>query len=189
MLTPEYLKSKFDAGLAFDDYVATGDDDKQSKWKGFHARCALTDAQRTLISGFERRMPVLVLSGLWCGDCVQQCPMFERIAAASEKIELRFVDRDEHKDLAEEVQICGGLRVPTILLLNEDYDLVAFAGDRSLARYRAMAARQLGASCPLPGAPVPDDEISATMQDWVNEFERAQLICRMSTKLRARHED
>jgi hypothetical protein len=85
--------------------------------------------------------------------------------------------------------ICGGRRVPTVLFLNEDFEFVSILGDRSLTRYRAMAAKQLGASCPLPGAPVPADEIAATRQDWLNEFERVQLVLRLSPKLRERYND
>ena len=66
-------------------------------------------------------------------------------------------------DLAERLKICGGLRVPVVLILNEDFDVLSVEGDRTLSRYRALAARQLGPSCPLPGAPVPDDEVAATM--------------------------
>ena len=105
------------------------------------------------------------------------------------KFRVRVVDRDKRLDLADELLICEGRRVPVGVMMNEDFDQLFVVGDRVLARYRAMAARQLGASCPLPGAPVPDDEIAATLQDWVDEAERAHLICRMSTKLRARHGD
>jgi len=66
---------------------------------------------------------------------------------------------------------------------------VSAFGDRTLSRYRALAQRQLGPSCPLPGAPVPDDEIAATFQDWMDEIERVQLLCRLSTKLRTKHGD
>lgn len=85
--------------------------------------------------------------------------------------------------------LCGGLRVPVVLILNEDFDVLSVEGDRSLARYRALAARQLGPACPLPGAPVPDDEVAATRQDWVDAFERAHLMARLSTKLRQRYAD
>ncbi len=73
--------------------------------------------------------------------------------------------------------------------MNEDFDFLALVCDRTLSRYRAMAQRNLGASCPLPGAPVDGRELAQTRRDWVDEFERAHLICRLSTKLRARHED
>jgi hypothetical protein len=79
--------------------------------------------------------------------------------------------------------------VPVALFLAEDCELVAVFGDRTLARYRALAARQLGPTCPLPGAPVSDDELAATLQDWLNEFERVQLLLRLSGRLRQKHDD
>lgn len=190
MLDPTFLRAKFDSALGYDDYVGTGKPDHQTAWRGFHAEVALTEAQRTLIAGFTRELNVLVTSGTWCGDCVQQIPMLDHIARANPQlIRVRIVDRDEHADLAERVKLCGGLRVPIAIFMNEDFDLVGLFGDRTLARYRALAAKNLGASCPLPGSPVPPDEIAATLADWVDECERCQLICRLSTKLRERHSD
>lgn len=190
MLPPETLRAHFDKALTYDRYVATGKPNEQANWAAFRARVALSPAQNALISAFNRRINALCISGTWCGDCVQQCPMFDAIARASpDRIDLRFVDRDLHKDLSNHIQICGGHRVPVLLLLNEDFDFVALAGDRSLARYRAIAARMLGPSCPLPGAPVPESEMAATLADWVNEFERAALLLRLSPKLRQRHGD
>ena len=190
MLSPEFLKSAFDAGKTYDDYVRTGTPEQQAAWKKFHERVTPTEPQRATLAGFVRRVNVLVSSGVWCGDCVQQVPMLDHIErAAAGKLIVRYVDRDEQSELAERVKICGGLRVPVALTLNEDFDFLSLIGDRSLTRYRSMAARQLGPSCPLPGAPVPDDEVAATLADWVNEIERAHLICRTSTKLRQRHED
>ncbi|MAY73744.1 MAG: hypothetical protein CMJ31_03290 [Phycisphaerae bacterium] len=190
MLTPEILRPAFESALPFDQYVSTGKPDQQDKWKAFDGRVSLTDSQRTLLSGFSRQVNCLILSGTWCGDCVQQVPMLAHIERANPgKFRLRVVDRDRRLDLANELLICEGQRVPVGVMMNEDFDQLFIVGDRTLSRYRAMAAKQLGASCPLPGAPVPDDEVAATLQDWVNDVERAHLICRMSTKLRARHGD
>lgn len=190
MLTNTILQSKFQSGHAFDAYVATGTPDQQTKWRDFHARVKLTDPQRSLVAGFTRQVNILIVSGTWCGDCVQQVPMFDHIANANPgRIALRIVDRDKNLDLAEPLKICSGLRVPTVLMLNEDFDFCSVMGDRSLARYRAIASAKLGASCPLPGAPVPPDEIAATLQDWLNELERVQLMLRLSPKLRERYGD
>lgn len=190
MPNPDTLRSHFDRGLPYDQYVATGTPSQQASWQRIHEQARLTDAQRALMRGFTRRMPVLVLSGTWCGDCVQQCPLFARIADANtDTINLRFIDRDKHIDLADQVKICGGHRVPTVLFMAEDYEFVSLLGDRTLNRYRALAERQLGASCPLPGAPVPPEELAATLQDWVNEFERVHLLLRLSPRLRQMHAD
>ena len=189
VLDAAFLRSKFDVGLAWSDYLAT-DPAKAAAWMKIYDQATLNDAQRKLVAGFLRRMPVLVSSGIWCGDCVQQCPLLQRIAEANPRlIDLRFVDRDEHKDLSERIMINGGLRVPTVIFMSEDFEFVSLRGDRTLTRYRAVAARQLGPSCPLPGAPVPQDELDATLQEWLNEFERVQLLLRLSARLRERHGD
>lgn len=189
VLGAEFLERKHAAGLAFDAYVATAKPDKREAWHAVYDRVELTEPQRTLIGGFTRTMKIVVSSGVWCGDCVQQCPLIARIAEASDLIDLKFVDRDEHADLSQRIMICGGLRVPTAVFMAEDYEFIGLWGDRTLTRYRAMAASQLGANCPLPGAPIPTDELRATLQDWCNEIERLQLLLRLSPRLRQKHGD
>ena len=190
MLSADFLRAKFAQALNYSAYLDTAKPHERAHWQAFHNRAVLTSAQSALVASFTRKVHALCISGTWCGDCVQQCPFFDHIARANPAaIDLRFVDRDAHSDLSGQLTICGGGRVPVLLLLNEDCEFVALAGDRTLARYRAIAARQLGPSCPLPGAPVPADELAATGQDWINEFERVHLLLRLSPKLRQRHND
>jgi thiol-disulfide isomerase/thioredoxin len=190
MITPDLLRAKFDAGLEYPKYIQTGSAAHQQSWNAFHARVQLNSTQQSLLAGFTRRLNILTISGTWCGDCVQQVPMLDHIARANPtNIHFRLVDRDLHADLSEQVRICGGLRVPTVLFLNEDFEFMGLAGDKSISRLRAQAARNLGASCPIPGAPVPNDEIAATLQDWIIEVERIHLLLRLSAKLRERHGD
>lgn len=186
----DYLKQKHEAGLPYADYVATGESQKQQDWQTIYDQAALTDAQSALLGSFKRKLNVIGLSGIWCGDCVQQCPLIQRIAeGAPNAIDLRWLDRDEHMDLQERVRINAGNRVPVLIFCAEDYEPVGWYGDRTLTRYRAMAAKNLGGACPLPGAPVPDDELSGTLADWLNEFERMQLLLRLSSRLRQKHGD
>ncbi len=190
MLTPAFLSTKFGLALSYQAYVATGTPDQQAKWNAARERISLTAPQQAVLRDFTRKINILISSGIWCGDCSAQCPMLAVIGQANPSlIDVRILDRDTHADLAQEVRICGGLRVPTVLFMNEEFDLVCFTGDKTLSRLRAAAARKLGAACALPGAPVPADETAATLQDWVNEVERVHLLVRLSTKLRAKHHD
>jgi hypothetical protein len=134
-------------------------------------------------------MPVLVISGVWCGDCAQQGPMLQAIARACPRVELRWLDREAQPDLTATVRICDGARVPTVIWMAEDFEFVSLLGDRTLSRYRAMARTQLGPACPVPGALPPADEIASTLQEWLNEFERVQLLLRLSQRLRLAHGD
>lgn len=185
-----YLKTKFDAGLAYAEYVATGKPDKQDAWAQIYEQAALTDHQRRVVEGFTREMHIICVSGVWCGDCVQQGPLLQRIAEANPQcVKLVWLDRDEHLDLAEQIMINAGLRVPVAVFCAEDDELVSIFGDRTLARYRAMASKVIGAHCRVPGAPAADDEVAETLQDWLDEFERVHLLLRTSGRLRQKHGD
>ncbi|GAB4383538.1 MAG: hypothetical protein Kow0022_03650 [Phycisphaerales bacterium] len=190
MLTPDLIRSKFEAGLTYDAYVATGKPADRQAWQDFASQLELTASQAELLRSFKRIVHIVAVSGTWCGDCVKQIPflrLFEK--ARPDVISLRCLDRDEHADLASRLTICGGMRVPVVVFANEDFDFLALEGDRSLSRYRALASRQLGASCEIPTARVAADEIARTQADWLGALERVQLMCRLSTKLRERYGD
>ena len=187
-ITSDRLQQLHEMALSYDDYLVTSTD-RAEPWRVNDARINLSDAQRTLLSGFVREMKVLVISGIWCGDCSSQGPMLAAIAAASPKIDLRWLDRDEAIELSDHVKINAGNRVPTVLFMSEDYEPVSVQGDRTLSRYRAIAARQLGASCDVPGGAIPEDEFNETLQEWLNEFERVQLLLLVSARLRQMHGD
>jgi thiol-disulfide isomerase/thioredoxin len=185
-----FFADEFSAALTYDAYLQTGTDEQRRRWKQVYDAAALTDAQKNLVGGFVREMKILIISGIWCGDCVQQCPLIQRIAEGNAaKIDLRLVDRDQHRDLAEAFRINGGDRVPVAIFLAEDFEFCGSFGDRTINRYRAIALRQLGPSCPT-GIVGPDkEELSATLADWLEEIERVQLMLRLSARLRQKHQD
>src|SRR3954453_17902645 len=189
-MNASFLAEKFAAALPYGHYVRTGTEDQQQRWRQVYDAAQLTAEQWKLLARFTRDLKVLIVSGIWCGDWVQQCPLLQRCAEGNrERIELRLLDRDEHRDLSEALRINGGDRVPVALFLAEDFELCSIVGDRTLSRYRALARMQLGASCPMGIAPPPADELAATLQDWLNEFERIQLMLRLSSRLRQKHRD
>jgi hypothetical protein len=184
------LSAKFAAALDYDGYVHGGTEEQARRWGQAYEAASLTAAQAELVGGFTRRMHVLVVSGIWCGDCVQQGPLLQRITEANPAaVALRWLDRDQHKDLSSQLRINGGDRVPVAVFLSEDFELCATYGERTLSRYRAIARRQLGAACDTGIAPPPADEVAAGLQDWLDEFERVQLMLRLSPRLRQRHGD
>lgn len=131
-----------------------------------------------------------MVSGVWCGDCVRQGPMIRQIVEACDPtVELRVIDRDANESLRDEVRILGAMRVPVVVFLSEDFFEMGRFGDRTLAAYRAKAAKEMGAACPLPSAIVPADELLAERDEWVDVFERMLLMARLAPPLRRRHGD
>jgi thiol-disulfide isomerase/thioredoxin len=184
------LFDKFHLGLKLPDFLAKyASDVHKQRWRGVDDQIALTPAQRTLLASFSRQTNVLCLAGAWCGDCINQCPIFEHFAAAAPVLTVRYIDRDEHADAQRLLQVNGGNRVPVLVFFSEDGFEVARCGERTLSKYRQMMRDQTGPSCPT-GITVPGDQLLVHVtQDWLNEFERVQWLLRLSPRLRQLHGD
>src|SRR5712675_3721071 len=92
--------AKFETGYQYHDFLAKyGTDEQRRRWEMVHEKVALTQTQRDLLSSFKRDMKVLCLAGAWCGDCVNQCPIFQCFAELASPIKIRYFDRDENADL------------------------------------------------------------------------------------------
>ena len=182
-------ESTFSSALEYGAFLEKyGTPDHQSRWSEAYDHVQLTDSQRSLLGSFVRNINVLCLAGAWCGDCVGQCPIFRRFAEATSKIHLRFIDRDDHPKTAAELTVCGGGRVPVVLFLSEDFHECARYGDRTLSRYRSMAAELGGAACST-GLAGSDEAMAEVVADWLREFERVELMLRISPRLRKLHGD
>jgi hypothetical protein len=183
-------QEKFDAGLVYEPFLqAYATEDHRRRWAGVYEQVTLSDEQRALLGGFTRQMNVLCVTGAWCGDCVNQCPILQRIAEAGERIDLRFLDRDVHDDAQTELSICGGNRVPMVVFLSEDFYECGRYGDRTLSKYRDMVQTTLGPACPTGVVDSDRSLLDAATSEWLAEFERVQLMLRLSPRLRKKHGD
>lgn len=184
------LFDRYAAGLTYDDFLARYASASQNeRWRQVREQVVLTPQQHELLASFTRTMPVLCLAGAWCGDCINQCPIFDRFAAVAPVIQVRYLDRDQHADVQRELSICGGNRVPVVVFFSEDGYEVARYGERTLSKYRQLVRDQVGASCPTGLVTAGDPLLAQVTQDWLNEFERVQWLLRLSPRLRQIHGD
>lgn len=179
----------FESSYSYEDFLNKyGTPDQKHRWNEFRNSFELSAEQTALLQSFTREMKVLVLAGTWCGDCVNQCPIFDRFSEVNPKIQVRYADRDDAADLAASLKTCGGARVPAIVFLSEDGQFCGRAGDRTLSKYRSIVGSLGGAACPT-GLVFDGNLTEAVVQDWLNEFERIQWMLRTSTRLRQLHGD
>lgn len=179
----------FKKALRFDQFLETyGAEEEKRRWRVTHDAVPVSDDQISLLKGFRRDMNVLCLASAQCGDCARQCPILERFAGITPVISLRFVDRDAAPELSTALRICGGSRVPVVIFLSEDFYECGRHGDRTLSRYRELAAGLPGAVFPTTSGGL-DQSLRAVTADWLNEFERIQLMLRLSARLRQKHGD
>lgn len=188
----DFLTSKFQQGVSYADFVGLARAEGQHMpWEQRYEQLALDASQAALVGGFTRKMHVLCLTGTWCGDCALQGSAMQRIAEANPGlIDLRFLLRSEdHAELVVNAQVNAGFRVPVSWFLAEDFEPVSFFGDRTLSRYRAMASKAIGPEV-QPFLPEPSaDPVREVLKEVLDEFERVQLLLRLSGRLREKHGD
>lgn len=188
----EFWREHFDKAQSYDAYLNGSKPEMAQKWINMAAKIPtlpeVSSERLRLITG--RTLNTLVYSGVWCGDCVRQGPMFKQIAdACAGSINLRFIDREASPALTDELRILGARRVPMVVFLTEDYFEVGRFGDRLLAVYRTKAASLLGATCDIGLVPPPAEQLGAERDEWVDVFERVLWMARLSPHLREKHQD
>lgn len=178
----------FEKALPYDQYLQQSDQGHAAKWRSIEPKIHPTEAQRSRLESFVRKMPVLILSGVWCGDCVRQGPMLRAIEKHATVFDMRYIDNRENPELQDELRINGAAKVPVVVTFSEDFFELSRFGDRHLSVYRRKLATELGAACD-PGLIAPGDELATELEEWIQHFERMQAIVRLAPMLRKRHGD
>ena len=184
-----FWRRHFDQAVEYDAFLEKEDQRHADRWRETERRLPdLTNDQVERLKGFGREVNILFYCGVWCGDCARQGPMLKKIAdAIGPEVHLRFIDRAESEELQDELRILGALRVPVVVFLSEDFWEVGRFGDRLLHFYRAKAAREIGRG--LNAGVLSPKALATEMSEWVDVFERVQLMLRLSPPLRRRHGD
>ena len=185
----DFWKRHFSIAYDYDSFINLGKPEEISQWRDRAERTPeLTTEQKTRLQNYNRELNVLVYAGTWCGDCSRQAPMLKKIAeAAGNKVNLRFIERETSKELQDELRIVGGLRVPIIVFLTEDFWELGRFGERLLHVYRSKAAREIGRG--IDEGVLSPKALEKEMSEWVDIFERMLLMVRLSPPLRRRHGD
>ena len=185
----DFFREYFEQALPFDEYIQTGTPEQTNRWQSSYELASLNTEQAELTAGFSRQMNILFMSGIWCGDCSRQAPQLQRIAEASDKINLKFIDNKQFPELTEELRINGATKVPVAVFLSEDFFELGRFGDKFLGAYRRKAEKELGAMCDAGILPPPKEEVEEELSDWLGEVERLQHMLRLAPMLRRRYED
>jgi len=182
-------KSKWEGGLGYHDYLEKhASDGDKARWQTTHSQIDLGEPVQAMLKSWKRRMPVVVMSGAWCGDCAEQCPLFEKIESINPLVSFRFVDRDADPELAQRLSLCRAARVPQAVVLGEDFCFIARSSDRTLAKYRQLAQAS-GEFCSSGLVDGKSEGFANIVREWMELFERSQLTLRLSPRLRKIHQD
>ena len=103
-----------------------------------------------------------VLTEGWCGDAAQNLPVLNKIATASDHIDLKVVLRDENLALMDLFLTNGGRSIPKLIALDKDNNVIDSWGPRP-----AIATKMAADYKEKNG--VLDPEFKQDLQVWYNK--------------------
>ncbi|OYQ43560.1 thioredoxin family protein [Flavobacterium cyanobacteriorum] len=80
----------------------------------------ITPEVKSKLEGLKQEHILLVLSEGWCGDAAQIMPVINKMAEATDKLELKIVLRDDNDALMNEYLTNGSRSIPKLVLVDKD---------------------------------------------------------------------
>lgn len=134
-------------------------------------------AIRPDLSALMARVPQpwiwLVLTESWCGDSAQSVPVLHRIARESDRVQMRFLLRDQQPDLMNAYLTNGGRSIPKLICVQPDSPTTF----RELGTWGPRPADLQALVMAWRAEKVPSAEISEREQRWYNH-DRTESIQR-----------
>ncbi len=90
----------------------------------------LNEALKTQLENIPCPVNWLLLSEGWCGDASQNVPFLNKMAEASDNINLRILLRDEHLDIMNQYLTNGGRAIPKLVILDSEMKEIGTWGPR-----------------------------------------------------------
>ena len=94
----------------------------------------LSEGVKAAAHKVNRSMVWLAITEGWCGDAAQNVPVIEKIAGESDKIETRYILRDENLELIDQFLTGGARSIPKLIVIDaETYEVLGSWGARPKA--------------------------------------------------------
>lgn len=122
----------------------------------------LTEDNLSFLKQFKTKILWIVLSEGWCGDAAHALPVLNKMAEASDSIELKIVFRDENVDLMNQFLTNGGKSIPKLIMVNpETFEVITDWGPRPEAAVQLMVELKAKFGSVT-------DEVKEELQKWYN---------------------
>jgi hypothetical protein len=102
-------------------------DRRSKRWE---KKFQLETSERDRLQTIQSPQRWLVLNESWCGDAAHTLPVMEKIAEATDKLELKVLWRDENLELMDRYLSHGTRGIPKLLILDEQGELLGEWGSR-----------------------------------------------------------
>ena len=106
---------------------------KADLWHSYAGRAKVSADVQARLDALPRKLKVLLLTEDWCGDAIRSTPMLAAMAEASESVELRVLNVDQHPEALDSRLTRGARAIPIAIVFDEDGQEIGQWGPRPAA--------------------------------------------------------
>ncbi len=162
-LVTNLLKEGKSTGPNQSDFILHYSKLNNSRMKRLDKTFMISETTHEALNDVTEKYIWLVLSEGWCGDAAQVLPIINKVAEASENIDLKIVLRDENEALMNQFLTNGGQSIPKLIMLNTDtLEVLGTFGPRPLEATKMVANQKEKFG-------ILDDGFKEKLQNWYNE--------------------
>jgi thiol-disulfide isomerase/thioredoxin len=92
----------------------------QSRIKRLDKTIVISEEISARLKGMDKGYIWLVISEGWCGDAAQILPILNKMAEATDKIDLKIVLRDANDEIMSHYLTNGGRAIPKLLIIDKE---------------------------------------------------------------------
>jgi thiol-disulfide isomerase/thioredoxin len=110
------------SGKTFDEWMAAAEHDMNRKnMEQGLANQELEPHIEALLGALPRPVYVVAIAEDWCGDVLRHVPVLQRLAQAAPNMEVRYITREQHKDVFMRFLTNGGEAIPKFVFISSQY--------------------------------------------------------------------
>lgn len=116
-------KKVFESGQSYADWIDSAENaDHVAKMEAARKELTLSAPQAAALANLPKPVHVVAIAEDWCGDVVRNVPPLACMAdAAAERLHVRFVTREQHKEVFARFLTNGGEAIPKYVFLSSEF--------------------------------------------------------------------
>jgi thiol-disulfide isomerase/thioredoxin len=115
-------KAILDSGKTFEEWLDAAEHEMNRKeMERMLAELELEPQHEAMLGALPRPVYVVAIAEDWCGDVLRHVPVLEKIAQAAPQMEVRYISREQHKDVFARFLTNGGEAIPKFVFISSQY--------------------------------------------------------------------
>lgn len=113
-----YFERYWEKTVSWSEYLE-GVTQKADLWHSYAGRAKVPSDVQLRLDALPGSVKVLVLTEDWCGDAIRSTPLLAAMASASDNVELRVLNVDQHPSALDTRLTRGARAIPIVIVFDE----------------------------------------------------------------------